>query len=316
MKKAFKFLLAMCCVFTLAVSFYACDFLPKPSGTPVEITLQYNDGVTTATIDAVSGQPLSTPDAPTRENHIFLGWFSDENCTTPYDFSKTVNKPFTLYAGWVLDSVKLINQVSMDAMKGVVKIENRCTTSVFGEGSASLGSGFIFQIASNKYYILTNCHVVEKASGTIRQTLTVYDYQNNEFTGTLVASSTVHDLACLYFSATAEETNANALSFGSAPKLNDYVIALGAPQSQTNCITIGKVTKESVRVDIDGTEYSNVLRHDAYTNHGSSGGPLLDVNLKVVGVTFAGDDEAQTEDKSFALPLSYVNDFLQTYVYN
>lgn len=41
------------------------------------------------------------PLTPTRENYQFEGWYTDEACTIPYDFSDTVTASFNLYAKWV-----------------------------------------------------------------------------------------------------------------------------------------------------------------------------------------------------------------------
>ena len=43
---------------------------------------------------------VSEPAAPTRDGYIFEGWFTDEDCTTEYDFDTKVTKNITLYAKW------------------------------------------------------------------------------------------------------------------------------------------------------------------------------------------------------------------------
>ena len=37
---------------------------------------------------------------PKWEGHNFLGWYSDEECTIPYDFTDQVKNSFILYAKW------------------------------------------------------------------------------------------------------------------------------------------------------------------------------------------------------------------------
>ena len=56
----------------------------------------------------------------------------------------------------------------------------------------------------------------------------------------------------------------------------------------------------------------DVMTHTAYINHGSSGGPLLNSELKVVGVNFAG---SETAEKGCAVPAEKVAEFLSAYVY-
>jgi uncharacterized repeat protein (TIGR02543 family) len=40
------------------------------------------------------------PATPVREGYIFTGWYTDEACTTAYDFMTPVVEDTTLYAGW------------------------------------------------------------------------------------------------------------------------------------------------------------------------------------------------------------------------
>lgn len=319
MKRKLKITALILCLMMALASLSACEFLPKPikfynDGDAVTITLNYNDGTTVGTLDAVIGEPINTPNDPTRTHYVFTGWFTDENLTARYDFAKDVTREFTLYAGWVLDGVTLTNTISTQTMKGVVKIENICQVGLNQKGAQ--GSGFCFKVSGGKYYILTNSHVVEKLEGAFSQTFKIYDYQGNDFTGHVIADNPAKDLACLYFSATADDTETIALPLASSPKVNDDVIALGAPLGQVNCITFGKVKAVNVSVAVgedNPTIFYGNTRHDAFTDHGSSGGPLINPDMQVVGVTFAGNEETKI---GYALPMSAVNEFLETYVYN
>ena len=44
---------------------------------------------------------------PVRENHTFLGWYSDPNLSQKYDFSQPVFAPLTLYAKWRADKYEV-----------------------------------------------------------------------------------------------------------------------------------------------------------------------------------------------------------------
>ena len=51
----------------------------------------------------VVGGKVTKPADPTKEGYTFTGWFTDEDCTKPYDFDAAVDDTvpeFTLYAGW------------------------------------------------------------------------------------------------------------------------------------------------------------------------------------------------------------------------
>ena len=57
-------------------------------GTPVEDQIIPNGGTATE------------PAAPTMDGHIFSGWYLDEACTIPYDFTSPVTTDIILYAQW------------------------------------------------------------------------------------------------------------------------------------------------------------------------------------------------------------------------
>ena len=47
------------------------------------------------------GGKVTKPTDPTAEGFTFGGWYTDAECTTPYDFNTTVSSSFTLYAKWI-----------------------------------------------------------------------------------------------------------------------------------------------------------------------------------------------------------------------
>ena len=59
--------------------------------------MEYNEGerIGTVTYTKASTYPIT----PTKEGYTFTGWFTDEECTTPFT-SPTITSNVTLYAGW------------------------------------------------------------------------------------------------------------------------------------------------------------------------------------------------------------------------
>jgi len=48
------------------------------------------------------GEAISVPDAPTRENYTFVGWYADRGLTEKVDLSEmTATQSVTFYAAWV-----------------------------------------------------------------------------------------------------------------------------------------------------------------------------------------------------------------------
>ena len=64
------------------------------------VSFESNGGSAVSTFRVAQGKPMTRPGDPTREGHLFLGWFSDEQLTQAWDFSKPVTGDMTLYAKW------------------------------------------------------------------------------------------------------------------------------------------------------------------------------------------------------------------------
>lgn len=64
------------------------------------VSFESNGGSAVSTFRVAQGKPMTRPGDPTREGHLFLGWFSDEQLMQAWDFSKPVTGDMTLYAKW------------------------------------------------------------------------------------------------------------------------------------------------------------------------------------------------------------------------
>ena len=295
-----------------------------------KVTFVYNNGKSDSSISVNAGETVSTPSDPSKANYLFVGWYTDSSFVEKYDFSKPVQRNLTLYAKYQIDAATLTNRINTDAIKGFVTIENKCYNTVLGvesESQTSQGSGFCFHVQNGYYYVLTNCHVAYKNTSYKNQKYTIEDYQGNTYTGYLYTRDSVtgsaidasYDLACLYFKPSS--TNVKALTMASRnanPSLYEDVIAIGSPKGQSNSVTYGSIIQYRTAT-ISSTPKAKsdvkfeVIQHTAYTNKGSSGGPLLNASLSVVGVNYAG-----SEDGSYglAIPIQKVWDFLESYAFS
>ena len=143
-------------------------------------------------------------------------------------------------------------------------------------GRASVGSGFV---VSGDGYIITNYHVVAGA-----QALQV-SLQDAAYPAVLVAYAADSDVAVLKIRATGLQRvrlgDSDALAVG------DQVAAIGNPLGElTYTMTVGYISARNRAVTTEGAQIA-MLQTDAAINAGSSGGPLFDMQGRVVGITTA-----------------------------
>jgi len=104
MKKAIFSIFALLTVFAMVMT--SCDTGGNPnSGDGTEYTVSFNtNGGQPPTIDeqkVKSGNKATEPDAPTKTNNNFVGWYKEAELTTPWNFdTDTVKADITLYAKW------------------------------------------------------------------------------------------------------------------------------------------------------------------------------------------------------------------------
>ena len=142
----------------------------------------------------------------------------------------------------------------------------------------SQGSGFI---VSEKGLVITNNHVVEKAS---RITVRFKDQRKRK--AKVVGRDSQTDIALLQIE-TKPGDAFTALKLGDSEKLRvgDWVMAIGNPFGLSHTVTAGIVSAKG-RV-IGSGRFDDFIQTDASINPGNSGGPLFDLNGNVVGINTA-----------------------------
>lgn len=66
------------------------------------------------------GGIVAEPEVPIREGYNFLGWYTDSECTTKYNFNTPVKKDITLYAKWEKGPEEETYDVTFDTSGGTV----------------------------------------------------------------------------------------------------------------------------------------------------------------------------------------------------
>jgi S1-C subfamily serine protease len=187
----------------------------------------------------------------------------------------------------------------------------------FSEGRAErypgAGSGVIVTADG---HVLTNFHV---AGNTTRIDCTLTD--GRVVAASVVAHDPLTDISVLRLAGRAGETFPHAeLGDSDALRVGDTVFAMGNPLALSSSMTEGIVSNPArVFTDFTGSEieqldvaegepsglFTRWIQHDALILPGNSGGPLVDVDGRVVGINELGG-----EGFGFAIPSAIARDVL------
>ena len=168
------------------------------------------------------------------------------------------------------------------------------------------GSGVIVDAEG---YIVTNAHVVRGAQ-RLRVEISVpvagqsvLARRSRSVTGEVVGIDVETDLAVVRVN----ERNLTALTFGDSDELKagQIVLAFGSPMGLHNSVSLGVVS--AVARQLQPESPMIYVQTDASINPGSSGGPLVDVNGRLVGInTLILSGAGGNEGLGFAAPSNIV----------
>ena len=147
----------------------------------------------------------------------------------------------------------------------------------------SLGSGFII---SADGYAVTNNHVIApNGRGGEVESITVTMPDGVEYPARLIGRDAASDLAVLKIDAKKKFPFVN---FGdsSSARVGDWVIAIGNPFGLGGTVTSG-IISAVYRNTGSGTAYDRYIQTDASINRGNSGGPMFDMQGRVIGINNA-----------------------------
>ena len=202
----------------------------------------------------------------------------------------------------VARSTTPIAEVLARASRSVVTVEAQTqSTSPFGRGSGtSQGSGFVLDRAG---HIVTNHHVVAGAGA-----VAVVFADGTRAEATVVGSDASTDLAVLRVQSPAASLVALELADSDAVRVGDPVVAIGSPFGLEQTVTAGIVSAVGREIGSpNGFAIDDAIQTDAAINHGNSGGPLLDLDGRVVGVNSQIESESGGNDGvGFAVPAKTV----------
>lgn len=168
---------------------------------------------------------------------------------------------------------------------------------VVGENDTTFdgfGSGVII---TEEGLVLTNHHVVKDG-----KRIEVMLLDGRQFVARDVKSDAPSDLAILHIDVneklpTVEIGNSMELSVG------DWVLAIGSPFNLHSTVSAGIISGKNR--PLKGLIKGRVLQTDAAVNPGNSGGPLIDLDGKVIGINTAiSSNSGAFQGVGFAIPVS------------
>ena len=223
---------------------------------------------------------------------LFLKYSPEYENQTITNITKT-EKEVTVTDSGIADAVEKVYD-------SVVIVENFVNGRLY-----ATGSGFIYKQDGNKYYLLTNHHVV-KGGDVIKVVFT----DKTEVEVNVEGSDMYNDVAVLSYE-TEKELKVAEIGSNEDARLGDTVFAVGTPVNSSVyswSVTRGILSGKDREVAVALNSYSNnyimkSIQTDAAINSGNSGGPLCNSNGEVIGLTNLKLVDSGVEGMGFAIPI-------------
>lgn len=206
--------------------------------------------------------------------------------------------PLLLEAADPAEETKTAVGVSYDPRKSLapmIKAVGPAVVAVYtrkGRAFAGGGSGFIL---SEEGLVVTNHHVVDSASA-----VEVRLSDGQRFEAEVLGSDAATDLALLQLDGATSLPEAT-LGRSGPLEVGDWVVAIGNPMGLEHSASVGIVSgKSRGSLGLYRDSYLDFLQTDADIAPGSSGGPLFDLEGRVVGINTAVGSGSRP---GFAIPV-------------
>lgn len=190
----------------------------------------------------------------------------------------------------------IVKVISYKIYKSYSKPGNIKTTA------STSGSGFFYE----GWGIVTNAHCVDNATRIV-----VQKYGDaTPHPATVVAISYECDLALLSLGGKNKFEGGGLKPSQKFSKL-DSVFVLGYPLGGLNISVTKGVINRVQMIEYFHVSNGIVIQIDAAINNGNSGGPAVNEFGELVGIAFAGESDAQTQNMGYIIPTRLLEYFLQ-----
>ena len=187
--------------------------------------------------------------------------------------------------GGLLDWEQQVSQIYQDVQPSVVNITSTVITQTFfgQQAQEGTGSGFVYD---KRGRVITNYHVIQNASQ-----IEVTFPDGSIATAEIIGTDPLNDLAVLDVDGIPEE-QLHPVQMADSSQLvpGQLAIAIGNPFGQfERTITTGVVSalNRTLSRGEGQTPIFGLIQTDASINRGNSGGPLLNSQGRVIGITTA-----------------------------
>lgn len=197
-------------------------------------------------------------------------------------------------------------------------IEQVSQSVVYIQTSSGSGSGVIYKREGNTYYVVTNHHVIREELEKPRENqrnISVY-YERNGLLNIIETSDTTTiggdattDIAVFTFTSANQSFPVAQFGDSSAIKPGQFVFALGNPLGfqYYGTVTQGVVSGTTRYYNpLNDAFNAVVIQHDAPMSPGNSGGALVDLSGRVIGINFAKIVDSVASNIGFAIPSNTV----------
>jgi putative serine protease PepD len=227
-----------------------------------------------------------------------------------HDQPAAVVVPVTPASNASSSSTLSVTQIAKQSLPGVVEVDATGTSSQSpvpgGSSSTSAeGTGWVYDTQG---HIVTNEHVIDGASA-----VSVKFSDGSTVKATVVAKDISSDIAVLKVDVPASKLKVLPVGDSGALQIGDGVVAIGNPYGLDGSVTTGVVSALDREISApDGTPIEGAIQTDAAINHGNSGGPLLNLDGQVVGITSQIQSDSGVNDGvGFAIPSNTVTSVVQ-----
>lgn len=187
----------------------------------------------------------------------------------------------------------------------VVHIEAALADSAKGRIEES-GSGVLMK-RNDRFFVLTNRHVIRGADADdIRIKLGDCRW--------IRPKQILHDAKTDIAVLEVDAPDLLEAEFGDSDKMQtgDFVLAMGSPFGLSNSVTFGIISAKNRRnlqlgeqLSDKGIAFQDFMQTDAAIHPGNSGGPLVNLDGKVIGINTAiASSTGQNEGVGFAIPIN------------